>query len=75
MGDRYDLKYARFDHPKFLFESCMYAIFGDDIDVLHESLQDPRTAKYLQTIAGSGRLTIPMIKNMPIFPSRSLDIR
>jgi tRNA1(Val) A37 N6-methylase TrmN6 len=74
MGDRYDLKYAMFDHPKFLFESCMYAIFGDDIDVLHESLQDTRTAKYLQTIAGSGRLTIPTIKNMPIFPSRSLDI-
>jgi len=67
MGDRYDLKYTEFEHPKFLFESCMYAIFGKDLDVLIRSLRDQRTAKYLQTICGSGRLTIPMIKNMPIF--------
>ncbi|ABT14815.1 DNA methyltransferase [Paramecium bursaria Chlorella virus NY2A] len=67
MGDKYELKYARFDHPKFLFESCMYAIFGNDIEVLYASLQDPRTSEYLQTICGSGRLTIPMITTMPIF--------
>jgi hypothetical protein len=69
MGDRYDLKYSMFEHPKFLFESCMYAIFGDDIDTLYKSLQDPRTSEYLQTICGSGRLTVPTIASMPIFES------
>jgi len=67
MGDRYDLKYTMFDHPKFLFESCMYAIFGNDIDTLYTSLQDIRSAEYLQTLCGSGRLTVPLIKSMPIF--------
>jgi hypothetical protein len=67
MGDRYDLKYTMFEHPKFLFESCMYAIFGNDIDKLYASLQDPRSAEYLQTLCGSGRLTVPLITSMPIF--------
>ena len=67
MGDRYDLKYTMFEHPKFLFESCMYAIFGNDIDTLYKSLRDPRSAEYLQTLCGSGRLTIPLIMSMPIF--------
>lgn len=67
MGDRYDLKYTMFEHPKFLFESCMYAIFGNDIDTLYTSLQDPRSAEYLQTLCGSGRLTVPLITSMPIF--------
>ena len=67
MGDRYDLKYTMFEHPNFLFESCMYAIFGNDIDTLYASLQDPRSAEYLQTLCGSGRLTVPLIKTMPIF--------
>ena len=69
MGDRYDLKYTMFEHPKFLFESCMYAIFGSDIDTLYASLQDPRTSEYLQTLCGSGRLTVPLITTMPIFES------
>jgi hypothetical protein len=67
MGDRYDLKYTMFDHPKFLFETCMYAIFGNDIDVLYKSLKDPRSAEYFQTLCGSGRLTVSLIKSLPIF--------
>ena len=67
MGSEYDLKFAYFEAPSFLFDSALIAVFGKDIDILYKSLGDPRTKTYIHGICGSGRLTKDIILNMPIF--------
>ena len=67
MGSEYVLKFCRFESESFLFDSCLVAIFGSDIDKVYESLCDDRTAHYLRKICGSGRLTKTIIMNLPIF--------
>ncbi|ABT14966.1 DNA methyltransferase [Paramecium bursaria Chlorella virus NY2A] len=67
MGSEYKLKFSMFESKSFLFDICLVAIFGHNIDKIYASLCDDRTSYYLRKICGSGRLTKDIIMNLPIF--------
>lgn len=67
MGSEYELKFSLFESDSFLFDLSLVGIFGPDVDTVHSSLSDPRSAIYLRSVCGSGRLTKNIIQNLPIF--------